>query len=32
MIYAFGFFVFWLFTFVGTALTVYMLSLSRAHR
>ncbi len=32
MIYAFGFFVFWLFTFVGTALTAYMLSLSRAHR
>ncbi|MGO9425165.1 MAG: hypothetical protein ACLQAR_01850 [Steroidobacteraceae bacterium] len=32
MIYACGFFVFWLFTFVGTALTAYMLSLSGAHR
>ncbi len=32
MIYAVGFFVFWLFTFVGTALTAYMLSLSGAHR
>ncbi len=32
MIYALGFFVFWLFTFVGTALTAYMLSLSRPHR
>ncbi|MGO8829576.1 MAG: hypothetical protein ACLQT5_10035 [Steroidobacteraceae bacterium] len=32
MIYAFGFFVFWLFTFVGTALTAYMLSLSGARR
>jgi len=32
MVYAFGFFVFWLFTFVGTALTAYMLSISGAPR
>ncbi len=31
MIYACGFFVFWLFTFVGSALTAYMLSISGAH-